>query len=207
MDYPITVDVLHGLEHPPGQIARMLLGVHGPFAEPVKNIPPTGQFQDEMERLRLLEEVDQVDDAIVATAQRFEDGNLPVHGGIVLGLESFPINHLDGKFRRRNLVDAYPHRREAAGVELPVQGVQVFKADLEAQDGLHGGGAGIAARGSGIGGRRILPGGGIKGIWIVGGMLLGFATESQKRRGEEFLPLPAPIGAVVGDHVWCLVGQ
>ena len=101
---------------------------------------------------------------------------------------------------------ANPHRREAAGIELPVRCVQIIKANLEAQDGLHGGGAGIAARGSGIGGRRIWPGsggGGIESIAsIVGGWLGRFATESQQRRGEEFLLLPTAIGAVVGNHVW-----
>ena len=86
MDYPVSVNKLHGLEHSPGQIACVLLGVHGPLAQSLKDIPAAGQLQDEMEGLRLLEEVDQVDDAIVATTQRLEDGHLPVHGSIVLRL-------------------------------------------------------------------------------------------------------------------------
>lgn len=86
MYYAVSMNILHGLEHPPGQITCVLLGVHGPLAQPIKDIPAAGQLQDEMEGLRLLEEVDQVDDAIVSTTQRLEDGHLPVHGGIVLRL-------------------------------------------------------------------------------------------------------------------------
>lgn len=57
MDYPIAVNILDGLEHPPGQITRMFFGVNRAFAQPVKNVSTARQFQDEVEGLRLLEEV------------------------------------------------------------------------------------------------------------------------------------------------------
>ena len=203
MDDPIAVDVLYGLEHPPGQITRMFFRVHGPFAQPVKNVPTACQFQDEVEGLRLLEEVNQVDDAIVATTQRFQDGYLSIHRVVVLGFELFPIDHFDGKFRRGYFVRTNPHRCEAAGIELALQGVQVVESNLEAEDGLDGGGTGIPARRCRVGRCRrcVLPCGGIEGI--VGGIvLLRFATsESEERRGEEvLLLLTTPMGAVVDDH-------
>ena len=124
-----------------------------------------------MESLRLLKEIYQIDDAIVATAERFEDGHLPIHGVVVLGLEPFPIDYLDGKFRRADFVGANPHRCEAAGIELAVQGVQIIESDLEAEDGLDGGGTGIPAGRYRIGcRRRTLPCGGIEGI--VGSIVL-----------------------------------
>lgn len=96
-----------------------------------------------------------------------------------------------------------PHRCEAAGIELAVQGVQIVESNLEAEDGLDGGGTGIPARRYRVGRCRrcVLPCGGIEGI--VGGIvLLRFATaESEERRGEEvLLLLTIPIGAVVDDH-------
>lgn len=123
MDDTISVNVLDGLEHPPGQITRMFFSVNRAFAQPVKNVPTARQFQDEVKGLRLLEEVNQVDDAIVATTQRFQDGYLSIHRVVVLGFELFPINHFDGEFRRGYFVRTNPHRCEAAGIELALQGV------------------------------------------------------------------------------------
>ena len=203
MDDPIAVNVLDGLEHPPGQITRVLLRIHGAFAQPVKNVSTAGQFQDEVEGLRLLEEVNQIDDAIVATTQRFQDGNLPIHCVVVLGFELFSIDHFHGEFRRGYFVRTNPHRREAPGIELAVQGVQIVKADLEAEDGLDGSGTGIPAGRCRVGRCRrcILPCGGIEAI--VGGIvLLRFApAESEERWGEEvLLLLTTSISAAVGDH-------
>ena len=46
VDNAIAVNVLDGLEHPPGQIARMFLSVNSAFAQPVKDVSAASQFQD-----------------------------------------------------------------------------------------------------------------------------------------------------------------
>ena len=204
MDDPIAVNVLDGLEHLPGQIARMFFRVDSALAQPVKNVSTARQFQDKVEGLRLLEEVNQVDDAIVATTQRFQDGNLPINRVVVLLFEPLPIDQFHGEFRRGYFVRPNPHRCEAAGIELAVQGVQIVESNLEAEDGLDGGGAGIPAGRCRVGRCRrcIVPRGGIEGIVAGIVVLLRFATaESEERRGEEVLLLTTPIGAgVVDDH-------